>query len=337
MLLLAPSATRHVRHGHCGVIAVCGSRSSGFGVHRCLQMRRILRGSVTADWDSNRRNVHVWRDKRICRNPRWLGIRYGLCCTSPRCNALPQRALRIGRPFWGNAVARGSVRTRVGIPEEAIGLRDRGLSVRSLHTPASPVVALLEHVLARWIERPVITLPFAAAFAWLLDEALVQRQVVSDRVLPAFFVLLVKRELRDDILVDAVQREPFFRRLSNCHRNQGDVRIRGLHVRILVLLRLFRRRRCRTTSGFFFVALPRLVLVRDGLLGQVRLLVHLLLAGSHPRVHSIPASCSKVRLMLKKISHTLDAFSPDTAAVQYPRGRVDDWSRLSFLALNATL
>ena len=68
-----------------------------------------------------------------------------------------------------------------------------------------PVVALFEHVLALWVERPVISLAFSSALPWHLDETLVQRQIVTNGILPAFLVLLVEREFVDDELVDLGQ------------------------------------------------------------------------------------------------------------------------------------
>ena len=68
-----------------------------------------------------------------------------------------------------------------------------------------PVVALFEHVLALWVERPVISLALSPALPWHLDETLVQRQIVTNGILPAFLVLLVEREFVDDELVDLGQ------------------------------------------------------------------------------------------------------------------------------------
>ena len=66
----------------------------------------------------------------------------------------------------------------------------------------SPVIALFEHVLALRVERPVISLALSSALSRDFDEALVERQVVTNRILPPFLVLLVKREFVDNELVD---------------------------------------------------------------------------------------------------------------------------------------
>lgn len=67
-----------------------------------------------------------------------------------------------------------------------------------------------------------------------LDEALIERQVVPYRVLPAFFVLLVVGELLANELVDLGQSEALVRRRLDRHADQGDVRVgRLFSVRIV--------------------------------------------------------------------------------------------------------
>lgn len=83
----------------------------------------------------------------------------------------------------------------------------RWRSERPLHPAASPVVPLLKHVLAGWVQCPVIPFSLPAAFPRNFDEAFVETQVVSDAVLPAFFILLIEGELADDILVNTGQSE----------------------------------------------------------------------------------------------------------------------------------
>lgn len=90
---------------------------------------------------------------------------------------------------------------------------------RSLHASSPPVVALFEHILACRVQGPVVALSLTATLPRHLDEALVERQVVSDAVLPSFLVLLVERKLADDVLVDTGQRETLFRALADRHRD----------------------------------------------------------------------------------------------------------------------
>lgn len=74
---------------------------------------------------------------------------------------------------------------------------------------------------------------------WHFDEALVQREIVSYRVLPALFVLTVVWEVGHDVLVDAVERQPLLRRLANSHHDQSVVRERRLFVPLLRVVREF--------------------------------------------------------------------------------------------------
>ena len=78
----------------------------------------------------------------------------------------------------------------------------------------SPVISLLEHVFAGWVERPIIPLSLSSALSRHFDEAFVERQIVADRVLPAFLVLLVKWEFVDDELVDLREGQTLLSALS---------------------------------------------------------------------------------------------------------------------------
>lgn len=78
--------------------------------------------------------------------------------------------------------------------------------VGSLHAPSSLVVSVLEHVLVLRVQRPVVALPLATALPRDLHEALVQTEVVADRVLPALFILLKVRKSGRNVAVDLAQR-----------------------------------------------------------------------------------------------------------------------------------
>ena len=56
-----------------------------------------------------------------------------------------------------------------------------------------------------------------------LDEAVVEREAVSYRVLPALSVVSVIRERARDELVDLRQRRHACRRVFDRHRDQSDV------------------------------------------------------------------------------------------------------------------
>ena len=61
---------------------------------------------------------------------------------------------------------------------------------------------------------------------------------MSDGVLPALLVLSVEREQFHDELIDLVQRAHLARRLLYRHRDQRNVRIRRLGVRVAPSVRL---------------------------------------------------------------------------------------------------
>ena len=56
------------------------------------------------------------------------------------------------------------------------------------------VTAVVEHVVAVWIQRPVAALARLLIIARYLDETLVQRQIMSDGILPALLVLAIVRK-----------------------------------------------------------------------------------------------------------------------------------------------
>ena len=67
-----------------------------------------------------------------------------------------------------------------------------------------------------------------------LDEALVERQIVADGILPSLFVVTIVREILHDELVDAVECETLFSAATDGHH---DERVVG-EWRFLVLLAL---------------------------------------------------------------------------------------------------
>jgi len=95
---------------------------------------------------------------------------------------------------------------------------------------ASAVVAVFEHVVARWIQCPESTFTWTTFVTWYFDEAVVEGEVVADGVLPALLVLLVVRKAFHDELVDTIQRDLLIASTLDGHCDQSDVRVgRLLH------------------------------------------------------------------------------------------------------------
>jgi len=67
-----------------------------------------------------------------------------------------------------------------------------------------------EDIVGGGVEHPVVTLARVVVVPGYLDEALVEREVVTDRVLPALLVVSVVGEVTYDELIDPVQCEPLF-------------------------------------------------------------------------------------------------------------------------------
>jgi len=85
-----------------------------------------------------------------------------------------------------------------------------------------------EHVVSRRVQHPVVALAWIVVVARDFDEALVEAEVVSDGVLPALFVLAIVREVANDELVDAVERQSFVRAAADRHHDHGVVAVRRL-------------------------------------------------------------------------------------------------------------
>lgn len=73
--------------------------------------------------------------------------------------------------------------------------------------PAAQETAIVEHVLCHWVQSPVVAFAGVPRLARDLDEAIVERQVVPDGVLPRGELLAVVRESRHDKLADAAESE----------------------------------------------------------------------------------------------------------------------------------
>lgn len=106
-----------------------------------------------------------------------------------------------------------------GVPEE-IGrmvLRFHGLALPPEAPGSPPERALLEHELAGRVYSPVVAFPRTAQAFGQLDEALVQRQVVPDGVLPALIRAPEELEALLQKRVDLAERQPLAGRLLYGH------------------------------------------------------------------------------------------------------------------------
>ena len=105
--------------------------------------------------------------------------------------------------------------------------------------PAAEEGAVLEHGDGARVERPEGALARAVGAARDLDEAVVEAEVVAQRVLPALRVLAVVGEVVHDELVDVGEGQHPLGRVPQRHRRQRDVRV----GRLLVAVRLATRPR----------------------------------------------------------------------------------------------
>uniref|UniRef100_A0A182ILT3 Uncharacterized protein n=1 Tax=Anopheles atroparvus TaxID=41427 RepID=A0A182ILT3_ANOAO len=147
----------------------------------------------------------------------------------------------------------------VGGQQKALALHQLFLLLQGVllleAAPAAQERPVVEHVVRVRIERPVAALARLLVVPGHLHEALVEAEVVPDRVLPALLVVPVVREPVHDVLVDAVQRDLLVRRVLDRHRDQRDVRVRRLH-HLLVLVR------CGQGVGRAGVRVPGVLVVR---------------------------------------------------------------------------
>lgn len=93
------------------------------------------------------------------------------------------------------------------------------------------------------MKSPIAALAGSIGSTWYLDEAVVERQVVTQRVLPLLRVRPIVRELVHDELVNVTKREHLVRRRLDGHGRESYVRV----GRLLVAVRRF------TRSRHFFV------------------------------------------------------------------------------------
>lgn len=107
-------------------------------------------------------------------------------------------------------------------------VRHARCSVRSPDSPPPPVISLLEHVIKRGVQHPEVALPVPCAFSGHFNEAFIERQVVSDAVLPTFLILLIVGEPGDDVVINPAQGLSLVVAVSDGHGDESHVGIRWL-------------------------------------------------------------------------------------------------------------
>ena len=113
-------------------------------------------------------------------------------------------------------------------------IMSEGISNLPLSPPQkAPVV---EHVLCEGIQRPIVALAGVPGLPRYFDEAVVEREVVSDAVLPRGELLAVVGEAVADEVADPAESQPLVRRLQYGHRDEGDVRVWRLHDAAILAL-----------------------------------------------------------------------------------------------------
>lgn len=104
--------------------------------------------------------------------------------------------------------------------------------------PPSQEAAVVKHPLARWVECPIVAFAWISRFTGHLHETVVERQVVSNRVLPRWKLFAVVWKTTFDEVADFAESEFSLGRLQNSHCNQCDIGIgRFWHGRLPSVIR----------------------------------------------------------------------------------------------------
>lgn len=97
--------------------------------------------------------------------------------------------------------------------------------------PPPQKTPVLEHVRGVGVQSPVVALAGVPGLPGHLYKAVIERQIVSDRVLPGGELLPVINEAVADKVTDLAEGEPLLWTLQYGHGYQSDVRVRRLHRR----------------------------------------------------------------------------------------------------------
>lgn len=98
---------------------------------------------------------------------------------------------------------------------------------------SAQIAAVLEHITGVRVQRPVAAFARSVSGPRNFDETIVERQAVSDGVLPALLVLSVIRKQVHDESVDFIQRAHLVWRVLDGECDERDVGVRRLGVCIV--------------------------------------------------------------------------------------------------------
>ena len=93
----------------------------------------------------------------------------------------------------------------------------------------SKKAAIFKHIIALWIQCPVVSLQRLVGLYSGLDETVVQWEIISNADLPRRIGIAVKRKPVSNKLANTVQGQPLFWSILYRHCNQGNVRV-WIHV-----------------------------------------------------------------------------------------------------------
>lgn len=89
----------------------------------------------------------------------------------------------------------------------------------------SKKAAIFKHIIALWIQCPVVSLQRLVGLYSGLDETVVQWEIISNADLPRRIGIAVKRKPVSNKLANTVQGQPLFWSILYRHCNQGNVRV----------------------------------------------------------------------------------------------------------------
>ena len=86
------------------------------------------------------------------------------------------------------------------------------------------------------MQFPKVSLSRGTILPGNFDEAVIETQIVSDRILPCWPALAIVRKLLDNVITDFSKCQHLIWRLRNGHCDESNVRIWGFDI-VLVALR----------------------------------------------------------------------------------------------------